>query len=190
METNKLIVGKFGKTFGVHGWIKVNSFTQQPTDIVEFTPWFISFDKTTWKEMIIAAWEMKGENIIVQLPGITTPETAQSYTNQYIAINREQLPKLKSNEIYWEELIGVSVTNTSGVEFGKIIQMLATGSNDVLIVREEESGENDTSKKDKEEKGAKSRLTARERYIPYLKTVVKKVDLNNKKMLVDWDENF
>jgi len=54
-----------------------------------------------------------------------------------------------------------------GIIFGTIKTMMETGSNDVMVI-----------------KGEKEFL------IPYLPDVVIKVDLEAKKVLVEWDENY
>ena len=92
-----------------------------------------------------------------------------------IAIKREQLAKPKSGEYYWNDLIGLLVKNLDGIELGKIISMLETGANDVIVT----SGE-------KDQKGKK-----RERLIPFVfEEVIQEINLEQGFMIVDWDEEF
>lgn len=137
---NKIIVGRFGKPFGVKGWITVHSFTHPSENIVHFSPWFISPQQNDWagadvREINIQEWRLHSKNIVVRLKDVINPEIARTYTNQFIAIDRVQLPPLsKSDDIYWVDLIGLTVINTANIELGKVDRLLATSANDVLVV--------------------------------------------------------
>lgn len=106
-----------------------------------------------------------GNTIIVKLADLNTPEAARLLTGIEIAIKRTQLPTLEKNEYYWSDLIGLTVINKNGEVLGKVIYLIATGSNDVLIVK----GEN-------------------EHAIPYFfGEVVLSVDLAKQEIQVDWE---
>lgn len=177
--TKKVIIGKFGKTFGVRGWIKVHSFTNPTENILNFSPWFISTnDRDTdkddnWQKISDYKCQQKNHNIIIQLPEINSPEQAQFYTNQFIAIEYTQLPAPQQNEFYWTDLVGCLVINTKNIELGIVDYLFATASNDVMVVKSSDHSP-----------------TSREYFIPFLKDVIINVDLIAKKITVDWDENF
>ncbi|MBC8905605.1 16S rRNA processing protein RimM, partial [Klebsiella pneumoniae] len=70
---------------------------------------------------------------------------------------------------------GCKVVNTSGYEFGKVTDMMETGSNDVLVVKA----------------NLKDAFGIKERLIPFLDgQVIKKVDLATRTIEVDWDPGF
>jgi 16S rRNA processing protein RimM len=77
------------------------------------------------------------------------------------------LPELANNEFYWNDLIGFEVVTLSNVLLGKLETFIETGANDVMVVE-----------------GDKQRL------LPYTPSVVKKVDVKQQQIIVDWDENF
>ena len=65
-------------------------------------------------------------------------------------------------------MLGLEVVNTQGQVFGKVDSLFETGSNDVLVVQGE-----------------------RERLVPWIMhQVIQSVDLNEKRMVVDWDADF
>ena len=84
--------------------------------------------------------------------------------NHTIAVERTDLPALEKNEYYWDDLIGLSVINTQGKSFGVVDHFFETSANDVIIT-----------------KGTKTR------YIPYIKQVIKSVDLEKKLIIVEWE---
>jgi 16S rRNA processing protein RimM len=166
IDTDYIVIGKVGTTYGVQGWMKIVSFTDAATDILNYSPWYIEENKAWQPAKIEGAPRMHGKGVVAKFAGFDAPETARVLTGKEIAIKRTQLAKLKKNEYYWTQLEGLTVINKDGKVFGKIIYLIETGSNDVLVV-----------------KGDK------EHAIPYLfGDVVTSVDLANKTMHVDWEE--
>jgi 16S rRNA processing protein RimM len=50
-------------------------------------------------------------------------------------VERAQLPEARADEFYWTDLEGLEVRTTAGLSLGRVEQLLATGANDVLVVR-------------------------------------------------------
>ena len=107
--------------------------------------------------------------LVVKLQGIDDRDAAMACKSKQIAVPRASLPKLKGEEYYWSDLIGLSVKNQQNVDFGKIADVFATGANDVIVAKSE---------------------NGQERLIPYIAQVIVEVDLNAKTMRVDWDADF
>lgn len=164
--SNPIIIGSFGKTFGVRGWIKINSFTSPKRNIIDFKPWLIQ-KNNSWEEICIESSKEHSNNIIVKLSNCNSPEEAQNFTNAKIAIWQKQLPKLQTNEYYWIDIIGLKVINLQEVVLGVVQDLMATGANDVLIV----TGD-------------------RKRLIPYISNIILSVDLAKKIIQVDWERDF
>jgi 16S rRNA processing protein RimM len=85
---------------------------------------------------------------------------------QLIAVNASMLPALAQDEYYWKDLIGLVVLDPGGNRLGKVVDMLATGANDVLVV--------DLDGSDKQE------------LIPFHRRFVPCVDLDAGTLSVDW----
>jgi 16S rRNA processing protein RimM len=152
----------------VKGWVKLHSYTNPIENLLDYLPWYITKAK---QELCIEkiVGKRHGKLLIVHFDSCNSPEEAKEYTNLDIAVDRSQLPVLSKEEYYWVDLIGLVVLNQEGITLGTVERLFETGSNDVLIVKEE---------------------NGKERYIPYTDDVVQKVDLAEKKLLVDWDEDF
>lgn len=164
-NTDYITVGKIGSSYGVRGWLKIQSFTEPGASILDYAPWYISNKRDQWEILNIEDARLQNNDVLAKLVGINTPEKAKLLTGKEIAITREQLPTLKENEYYWSDLIGLTVINKQGEVYGTVSYIMPTGSNDVLIV-----------------KGDK------EHAIPYLiGDVILKVDLANKEIHVDWE---
>lgn len=158
-------VGKIASPYGIQGWIKVRSYTEITEDILSYTPWFLSDPHETWREVRLKQGKKHGQGLIVKLVGIHTPEEARLLSGKTIAIIRSQLPPLKKNSYYWSDLEGLTVINKEGKVLGQVIYLMATGSNDVLVV-----------------KGDK------EFAVPYrVNSVILNVDLEKRNIQVDWE---
>ena len=162
-----IIIGRLGAAHGVQGWMKLHSFTQPKENIFSYHPWLIQIN-SRWETVNNITSRQQGSGFIVKLPKLVNRDQAQEYTNTDIAINRAQLPELGENEFYWSDLQGLTAINESGIILGTVDHLIETGANDVLVI-----------------KGKKEHL------IPYLLgQFVKKVDLLEKTIHVDWDPEF
>lgn len=166
-QDDKVIIGRLGAAFGVRGWLKVNSFTEPFDNILSYQPWLIR-RKGQWQTVGIEDIEIHGKSIVVKLQGCDDREKAKLFTNAEIAIEKTQLPALEKDEYYWTDLIGLRVTNKENIDLGIVESLMATGANDVLVVVKNKQ----------------------QRLIPYIKQVILKINLEQRKLLVDWDKDF
>ena len=173
-EKAKIVAGKLGAPYGIKGWLKVHSFTDDPEGIFDFSPWLIG-QQGNWQTVEVVDWRRHSKGLIAKLATVEDRDQANALTNAEIAVFEDQLPDLPEGEFYWRDLIGLTVVTDKGYNLGKVDDMLETGSNDVLVVK---ANPNDGFGKG-------------ERLIPYLtESVVLKVDLDGKEITVDWDPSF
>jgi 16S rRNA processing protein RimM len=162
-----IVIGKIGAAYGIRGWLKVQSFTEEAAKILEYNPWYVTAEYARWETIEVEAGRSQGKALVVKFVGIETPEIARNLTGKEIAVQREQLKPLPDNEYYWADLEGLVVINQAGEILGQVEYLMATGSNDVLVIRD---------------------AAGKEHALPYLlETVVKKVDLNQRILHVDWN---
>ncbi len=164
-NTEYIVVGKIGSTYGIQGWLKIFSFTEVIADILAYDPWYLE-EGNTWKSIQVKSSREHGKCVVAQFAGCNNPEQARLLTGKKIAIKRSQLPALENNEYYWSDLIGLTVIDQHGETLGKVLYLIETGANDVFVI---------------ENKG-------KEHAIPYLPgKVITSIDLANRLMLVNWD---
>ncbi len=168
MNDEKILLGKINGLYGVKGWLKVFSYTQPRNKIVEYKQWYLG-DESNHQVRVEQGRQHKS-GIIVKLADIDDRDDAITLLNQKIWVTADQLDTLPDNEYYWFQLIGLEVFDCQNNRIGRIKDLMETGANDVLIV----SG-----------KGKQEHL------IPYLQEqVVKNIDLEKKRMVVDWDTQY
>ena len=167
-------VGKLGSTYGIRGWLRIYSSTEQAESIFDYQPWFLKI-KGRWQPTELENWRHHNHELIVKLKGVDDREAAQILANVEIGVDLSVFPQLEEGDYYWHDLIGCAVVNLEGYAMGTVTEMMETGSNDVLVVKA----------------NVKDAFGKQERLIPFLyEQVVKRVDLATKTITVDWDAGF
>lgn len=160
-------LGRVSGAFGVKGWIKVESYTNPPVNIVTFGRW------TLRRRGADQAFEVErghehGGGVVAKLQGIDDRDLAREYVGADVVVERERLPKAGAGEYYWIDLEGLEVRTTAGAVLGKVERLFATGAHDVLVV-----------------------AGTPERLVPFVVgPVVKRVDLDAGLIEVDWSPDF
>ncbi len=167
MADRRLLVGKFVGLYGVAGWLKLESYTQPRGRIFAYRPWWLQAADGEIEIGAVSGRE-QGKGLVAKLSGIDDRDAAAHLVGANIEVWRSALPEPKRGEYYWTDLEGLDVVTVDGVELGKVSHLIATGANDVLVVRGE-----------------------RERLIPFVtRQFVRDVDLDAGRITVDWDPEF
>jgi len=173
-DKDLVVLGKFGAVYGINGWLKVVAYTDIPEGIFDYTPWQIKL-QGNWLPVQVASWKRHSNGLIAKLDGISDRDIAQRYVNAEIAVTAQTLPSLEDGDYYWKDLMGLAVVNEAGYHLGEVSDMMETGSNDVIVVKANRT----------------DAFGKKERLLPFLTdTVVKSVNLAEKRIIVDWDPAF
>lgn len=159
-------MGRIAAPFGVLGWVKVQPFSEEIDGLLDFPVWHLGRG-AQWREVKVLEAHVQGKILVARLPGCNDRDAAAALKGLEVAVPREALPQAAENEYYWSDLIGMDVENAQGVALGKVADMMGTGANDVLVVEGE-----------------------RERLIPFVRQVVLEVDLNARRLRVDWGVDY
>lgn len=163
MVDDWVVIGRFGRVHGIKGFLQVHSFTEPHENIFEYQPWHITIKKN-WCPISIHQQQMSGGKFLVQIQNYMTREEASFLTNLDIAVPRSTLPELE-DQFYHHDIIGLEVYNKHQEHLGQVSEIFSTGANDVMVIA-----------------GEKPIL------IPFVWDIyVKSVNLNLKKVVVDWD---
>lgn len=173
-SNEQIVVGKIGAVYGVKGWLKVHSFTEEQEAILDYFPWSLKLGNKV-QTVEVTDWRKHNKGLVVKIDNIDDRDVAQTLVSSEIFVDKTKLPELPDGEFYWRDLIGMTVVTDKGYDLGQVSDLLETGSNDVLVVK---ANRNDGFGK-------------KERLIPYLEDqVVKSVNVENKQICVDWDPGF
>ena len=149
-----VVMGQLGTPFGVKGWVRIFADTEYPDSLLDYSVWYLE-TATGWQAFDIEAAEMHAKGLVAM-------------RNRKIAVPRSELPETEDGEYYWSDLIGLSVVNLAGESLGKVTQLLETGANDVLVIRDANV----------------------ERLLPFVDAVVKTVDIAAALITVDWGLDY
>jgi 16S rRNA processing protein RimM len=166
-EQQWVVLGRFGRVHGIKGSVSVISFTVPRENILDYKAWHVKKDNR-WHPIQRTQDEVTDKHLLTKVEGFETREEVASLTNLEIGVPESMLPKLEVGEYYWHELIGMNVVHQNGTVFGRVHELIETGSNDVLIVQGDQ------------------------RYlIPYLAgEVILSVDKEKKQITVNWDLDY
>ncbi|MFC1869986.1 ribosome maturation factor RimM [Chloroflexota bacterium] len=153
-----IIIGKILAPSGIQGKLKVKVLTDFPQ---RFTPGVEIYINRQLMTIDSTAWH-KGKAII-KLNTIDCREDAERLEGQLLEIHHSQLQALPDEEYYYFQLIGLEVWTTVGKLLGNITDILAAAGNDNYVVS-----------------GAEGEIL-----IPAISDVVKSVDLNQGRMMVE-----
>ena len=132
-----VVLGQVVGVFGIKGWVKIRSDTDPRDNILDYQPWYLR-QGDAWVSQRVAANQQQSKGLIVQFGGITDRDVAAQFVGCDIAVPRDQLPAPAEGEYYWSDLIGLRVRNIAGEDLGTVTNLLETGANDVLVVRDGE----------------------------------------------------
>ncbi len=163
-----LDVGKIVNTHGVKGEVKVIPLTDNPERFNSLEWAFVETGDGLKKYFIERVRFFKG-NVLVKFKGIDDMTSAEAFRGLFMKVDREHAVKLPENCWFICDLIDCEVYETSGRLLGILKDVLQTGSNDVYVVVDKQR---------------------REILIPALKSVVKEVSPENKKIVVELPEGL
>lgn len=167
MLNDYLAVGKVVNTHGVKGELKVIPLT---SDLARFD--YLLFVTAIYdgkpKEFRVMGSRFHKNFVLIKLKGIDNMNDAEKLKGQDLLVERKHARTLEEDEYFICDLIGMKVYEND-ILLGSITDVLETGSNDVYIIK----GENN-----------------KEILLPALKSVVEKVDIENKRMEVKLPEGL
>ncbi|QGX99623.1 16S rRNA processing protein RimM [Roseovarius faecimaris] len=126
-----ICIGAIAGAFGVHGEVRLKSFTAQPEDIAAYGA--LSTEDGTQRFTITLTGQTKN-GLLARLSGITSKEAADALRGTRLYAERAQLPTLPDDEYYHADLIGLEVYDTGGTLLGRVKSVLNHGASDLLEI--------------------------------------------------------
>lgn len=157
MESNLLKAGKIVNTHALRGEVRVYPYCDDAEFLCEFDRLFIESEEAE----VISSRVHKGQALI-KFKGIDNINDAEKVVGKLIYIDKNDV-ELEEGRFFIEDIKGLEVIDIdTGVVYGKVINVIETGANDVFEVKGED----------------KILL------VPKIDDVVKDIDIVNKKILI------
>lgn len=141
VDDDTVPIGKVVKPHGLRGEVKVYPFTNlyelfKKGDVFLFNP------ENGWKGKVeIERARKMNKLVILKLSGYNFRDDAERIRGFEIRLEKEKLPKLGEWEYYIFQLVGCDVFYEDGSRVGKVVDVIETGSNDVIVVENDEGEE-------------------------------------------------
>lgn len=155
-------LGRVAGSYGVRGWVKVAPQKGVAEALVAAKEWWLG--EEAWQ---VEQARVHSATVVAKLAGVETREQALALKGRKIAVARTALPDADDGRYYLADLVGLDVVNEQGRKLGVVRQWLTNGPQDVM----ELAGE-------------------RVRLLPWVPAVVKKVDLEAKRIEVEWGADW
>ena len=159
-------IGKIINVRGLKGELKVKSLTDfSSLRYKKGNELYIENEDTMEKYIYkVDGYSKSGDFDYVHFLEIKTIEEAQKFKNCYIKIAVDKLQPLKENQFYFYQLIGLEVLSSENKLVGKVSEIMNNGAHHIIRV--------------KTQKG-------KDILIPFVEVFINKVDLENKKIIIN-----
>lgn len=148
-------------------------FGDDPGALVKIPRWWLAEEEeavdTSWRPILLAGCKPHGKGVLARFEGIEDRDAAEQLVGLYAGAPRNTLPRTADHEYYWADLIGSTVVNLADERLGRVAGLVRTGAHEVLDVRDEDN---------------------RQRLLPFVAAVIKDVDLDGRRIRVDWGRDW
>ncbi|MEC1409644.1 ribosome maturation factor RimM [Bacillus safensis] len=166
MELEWLNVGKIVNTHGVRGEVRVVSKTDFPEERYKKGSVLYIFKQGQSEplKVTVASHRQHKQFDLLTFEEINSLNEAEHLKESILKVEKEHLGSLDEGEFYFHQIIGCEVYDEEDKLIGQIKEILTPGANDVWVVGR---------------KGKKDSL------IPYIPSVVKKIDISSKTVHIE-----
>ena len=157
-----LQVGVISSTHGVRGEVKVFPTTDDVKRFKKLKKVILD----TGKEQLpleIEGVKFFKQFVILKFRGIDNINDIEKYKGKSLLVDREHAVKLKKDEYFSADMIGMDVFTEDGELFGALKDVMETGANDVYIIEMSDG---------------------KEVLVPAIKQCILDVDIENRKMVI------
>lgn len=158
-----LEIGQIVNTFGIKGVLKVKPFTDEITRFEDLKKVYIC-EKTGLKQVTIEKVSYHKDMVLLKCKGIEDKTEAEKYKGLYLKIDRKDAKELPEDTYFIADLLGLEVYTEEGRKLGIVEDIFPTGSNDVYVVKDPETG--------------------KQVLLPAISEVIKDINLKEKKIIV------
>jgi len=178
LPADAIEVGRIADAWGIKGWFKVLPHSADPQALFSSKRWFLQPSEKGPKAfagtVLLRVREAKehSDTVVARAEGVDDRAAAESLRGARIFVPRSSFPTAGEDEYYWIDLIGLDVVNREGVNLGQVRELLATGPQTVLVLEYQEAGK------------------VQERMLPFVSAYVDGVDLQARRIAVDWQADY
>lgn len=177
-------VGRVLDAWGIKGWMKILSHSTDPQALFASRRWFLKPSEQALPGkpsavppvLKILSVRDHSDGIVAQAEGISDRNAAEALRGARLFVSRSTFPQPDPDEFYWVDLIGLTVVNREGQTLGEVLDLIDTGPHCVLRIVP--PGLVAPVKPDQEV------------LVPFVSAFVDTVDLQARRITVDWGLDY
>ncbi len=167
-----IVLGRVVAPYGIKGWLRVDPHADDPAQWIDVETWLLSphadAPADQWQPHVIETARWAGGKLDVKLGGIDDRAAAETHKGWFVGLPRDAMPANAPDEYYWDDLVGLAVVNRANEPLGRVVRLIETGANDVLVVADGET----------------------ERLVPFIASAIVRVDFAAGLIVVDWERDW
>jgi 16S rRNA processing protein RimM len=178
LPADAIEVGRIADAWGVKGWFRVLPHSADPQALFSTKRWYLQPSergaKTFSGTVLLRVRETKehSDSVVARADGVEDRSAAELLRGARVFVPRSSFPTAATDEYYWVDLLGLDVVNREGLALGRVKELLSTGPQTVLVLEYEQEGK------------------PLERMIPFVSAYVDGVDLQARRITVDWQADY
>ena len=129
----RLQVGIITATHGLKGDVKVFPTTDDPRRFRRLKEVILD-DGKQQRELEIEGVKFFKQFVILKFKGLDAIEDVEKFRKASLYVTRENAVRLRKDEYFIADLIGLTVWDESGEKLGRLSEVISTGANDVYVV--------------------------------------------------------
>ena len=169
-----IVLGRVNAAHGVRGWLRASAFGDDPLAWEQLSFCLaaptaaISSDSAGARVLHIDKVRAQGSSLLIQFREIQNREAAHALVGWFFGAPRSTLPRLADDEYYWDDLIGMKVTDFEGKVLGNVSGLIDVVVHQTLSVSDGH----------------------RQWLIPLINQYVTRVDLQRRQVETAWHEDW
>ncbi|RNC72786.1 MAG: 16S rRNA processing protein RimM [Desulfuromonadales bacterium] len=136
-SSDLMLLGKVTATHGIRGQLTVAPFSGECDTILSLPTVTLKGSDGRTESFDVERAAVHRNRVLLTLKGFSNINEVLHLVGRELFARRDQFPPLAEGEYYWCDLMGLSVVTDAGESLGRIVEIIATGSNDVYVVKGE-----------------------------------------------------
>lgn len=136
LKNEPVLLGKLVATHGIKGQLRVAVYSGEFETILSLASLMLKGPDGRMETFQVAAAAVHGKKLILSLEEYDNINQSLQLVGHEVYVARDQLPALSEGEFYWSDLLGLRVETDHGEVLGELVDIIATGSNDVYVVKD------------------------------------------------------
>jgi 16S rRNA processing protein RimM len=179
-------LGRIQDAWGIKGWVRIQPHSADTDALFASSTWFLQppearfargFDAFAGSVRVqVAEIKPHADGVVARLEAVDDRNTAEALKGVRISLPRSAFPTTPEGEYYWVDLIGLQVINRQGEPMGVVRDLMPTGPHSVLVLEFTDTVD------------GKPQLA--ERMVPFVDAYIDSVDLQARRITVDWQSDY